>query len=422
MFRDKNHNSEIITGLDIGSSMIRVAVGQLTQHGQGQTDLQIIGTTEAPSAGIQKGSITSIEEAVSSISQALEDAERVVGVPISHAWVGISGSHILSQESRGVIAVANSRGEISDDDVERVIEAARTVAAPLNYDVLHIIPRSFTVDGQTGVKDPVGMTGVRLEVDAQIIYGATSHLNNITKAVYRTGIEIDAVVLSVLATAELILTPRQKELGVVVVDIGGSTTTLVVYEEGNIIHTTVLPIGSNHITNDLALGLQTSIDLAENIKVMYGQCVAKDVGKKEAIRLSDVGGNEGEDVSKEYVVEIIGARVMEILERINKECAVIHRNGMLPAGVVFTGGGAKIPGLVDLAKQMLRMNASIGTPMGVRSATDKIHDISFTNAISLVAWGAEQMKEGNKSTRSPYFSGTGKIVEHVQKIFKFLIP
>lgn len=420
MAKSKQHN-EIIAGLDIGSSVIRVAVGQYLVDERGFGDLQVMGTAEVPSEGIQRGTVTSIEEAVSSISHALEQTERLLGLPVDHAWVGVSGGHILTQQTRGVVAVAKSDGEISEDDVARVVEAARTVAAPLNYDVLHIISRSFVVDGQTGIKDPTGMTGVRLEVDAQIIYGATPHLKNIMKAVYRTGIDIDDLVLSVLAASDLVLTPKQKDLGVAVVDIGGSSTTIVVYEQGNIIHTAVLPIGGDHVTNDLALGLQTSIDIAEKVKILYGQCISKGLGKKDTVHLSEVGAPEDIEVPKQYIVEIIEARVGEILEKVNAELMKIQRQRLLPAGVVFTGGGAKILGLTDLSKHVLGMNASLGYPLGIRSATDKVNDIAFATAIGLVKWGAGMMDKGGKKKRFPGAS-PGKMIEQVQKLFKFLIP
>ncbi len=413
--------TQIITGLDIGSTAVRIAVGQLvaSQNGSRQ-NLQIIGTAEVASEGIQKGSITSIEEAVSTISHVLEEIEHTVGQPVERVWVGVSGSQILSQESRGVVAVAKTDGEISEEDMIRVVEAAQTVAAPLNYEVLHVLPRSFTVDGQTGVKDPVGMTGLRLEVDAQIIFGATPYVKNITKAVYRTGVDIDDLVLSMLATAEVILHSRQKELGVMVVDIGGSTTTLLVFEGGNILHSAVIPIGSNHITNDLALGLQTSIDVAERVKTTVGDCIADEIHKKDIINLIDFGG-EDEVVPKKFIAEIINARVVEIMHRINKELDKIQRRALLPSGAIFTGGGAKLRGIIDCAKIELRMNVAYGFPSGIESATEKINDLSFTTAIGLVEWGVSVLqKTGSRTPRR--FAPAGKMVESARKIFQFLIP
>lgn len=413
--------TQIITGLDIGSTAVRIAVGQVVPAQNGlRSHLQIIGTAEVASEGIQKGSITSIEEAVSTISHVLEEVEHMVGQPVERVWVGVSGSHILSQESRGVVAVAKTDGEISEEDMVRVVEAAQTVATPLNYEVLHVLPRSFTVDGQTGIKDPVGMTGLRLEVDAQIIFGATPYVKNITKAVYRTGVDIDDLVLSMLATAEVILTSRQKDLGVAVVDIGGSTTTLLVFEGGTILHSAVIPIGSNHVTNDLALGLKTSIDVAERVKITVGECMAEEVHKKDIINLADFGG-EDEVVPKKFIAEIINARVAEIMYKINLELNKIQRKALLPSGVVFTGGGAKLRGIIDCAKFELRMNAAYGFPSGIESATDKINDLSFTTAVGLVQWGMSVLqKTGSRTQRR--FVPAGKMVESARKLFQFLIP
>lgn len=421
MLRTKSQPS-LITGLDIGSSAVRIAVGQSVIRADGKKELQIIATAEVPSEGVQKGVIVSIEEAVSSISNALEEVERMIGIPITNVWIGISGIHILSQKTRGVVAVAKPDGEISEEDVSRAIEAAKTIAAPLNYEMLHLVPRHFSVDGQVGIKDPVGMTGIRLEVDAQAVYGLTSHLKNMTKAVYRTSVAIDDVVLCVLATADAVLTARQKELGVLIVDIGGSTTTILIYEGGNVIHTAVLPIGSDHITNDLALGLQTSIDVAEKIKVQVGSCSSKNISKQDIIDLYDFGNPAHEEVSLFYITEIIHARVSEILERIDKELISLDQSGLLPAGVIFTGGGSKIGGLIELSKQKLRMNASLGFPLDIRTVTEKANDVSFAPAIGLVKWGSA-FSDIPQTKRGSFLSGgSQKVVESLRKVFRFLIP
>lgn len=411
----------LITGLDIGSTAVRIAVGQQGLRADGKKELQIIATIEVPSEGVQKGVIVSIEEAVSSVSNALEQIERTVGIPIENVWIGVSGMHILSQKTRGVVAVAKPDGEISEEDVVRAIDAAKTIAAPLNYEMLHLVPRHFSVDGQFGIKDPVGMTGIRLEVEAQAVYGLTSHLKNITKAVYRTSVSIDDVVLSVLATADAVVTSRQKELGVVVIDIGGSTTTLLVYEGGNVIHTAVLPMGSDHVTNDLALGLQTSIDVAEKVKIQVGQCTVKGISKQDTIDLFDFGNAEHEEVSLFYVTEIVNARMSEILERVDKELASIDRSSLLPAGAIFTGGGAKIGEIVDLAKQKLHMNATLGFPIDIRTVTEKANDVAFATVIGLVKWGS--MGDISESKKGDSFlGGVQKVSEGFRKVFRFLVP
>lgn len=411
----------MITGLDLGSTAVRVAVGkQIFLEGE-RKELQIIGLSEVPSEGIHKGVVTSIEEAVSSISHALEQAEQMIGLPVEHAWVGIAGSHISSQESKGVVAVARSDGEITGEDMERAVEAARAIATPLNYEILHVLPRSFTVDGQTGIKDPIGMTGVRLEVDTKIIQGQTPHLKNVTKVVYRTGVDIDDLVFSILAVGDVVVAPRQKDLGVAVVSIGGSTTSLAVYEEGESIHTAVLPLGGEHVTNDLAIGLKTQIEVAERVKMEYGECLSKNISKKETFNLGEIGAEVNEEVSRKYVAEIIEARLDEILEKIDDEFKKIGRSGLLPAGVVFTGGGAKISGLVDLSKQKLHLPATLGYPLNLFSVSDKVNDLSFTTAVGLVNWGAN-LYGGKGGGRGLRLRSVEKVSKQVRSWFKSLIP
>jgi cell division protein FtsA len=420
----KNVHNNLISGLDIGSNNIRIAMGQVVSDGNNHSELQILGAAEYPSEGVHKGVINSIEDVVSSISACLEHAERIVGVPIDSVWVGISGLNILVQTSKGVVAVSKANSEISEDDVSRAMEAARSIATPLNYEVLHVMPRGYAVDGQGGIKDPIGMTGVRLEVDAHIILGSSSQIKNLTKAVYRAGFEIEDLVYSILATAEAIVTRRQKELGVAVVNLGGSTTSLVVFEEGEMIHSAVLPIGSEHITNDIAIGLRTSVDLAERIKMEHGDCFPDNISKKDELDLFDVGASEHEIIRRKYLSDIISARAEEILQKVDEELRKTQRSGLLPAGVVFAGAGAKLPGLVELAKKVMRLPATLGYPLNVVSVTDKINDLGFSTAIGLVKWGSE-MTEGreNAGGRKMFnFRGVGKVGGQVKKWFKALIP
>jgi len=410
---------EIITGIDIGSSYIRAVVGQKNPNDE---KLHIMGVAEHPSEGVSKGVVTSIEEAVSSISQCLEKAERMTGIPVENAFVGISGSHINSQDSHGVIAVAKADGEIKEEDVERVVEAAQAVATPPNFEILHVIPRSFTVDNQKGIKDPVGMTGIRLEVDAQIIQGLSSQIKNLTKSVYRTGVDIEDLVLGVLASSESSLTKRQKDLGVALINIGDSTTSLVVFEEGDVLHTKILPIGSSHITNDIAIGLRTSIDLAEKIKLEYGNALPDDISKRDEINLGELEGGENNKVSKKQVAEIIEARLEEIFKMVDKELQKIDRSGLLPAGVVITGGGAKLPGLVEVAKKEFRLPSSVGKPQDFVSAIDKINDPSYSTAIGLVVWGLALREKGGFNFSIPNFSSVSKVTDKMKDWFKSLMP
>ena len=409
---------EVITGLDIGSTNIRVVVGQKNAPND---KLHILGVGEVPTEGVNKGNVTSIEDAVSSISSALEKAERMTGIPIENAYVSINGSHIISQEGHGVIAVAKADGEIKEEDVERAIEAAQTVATPPNYEILHVIPRSFVVDNQRGVKDPVGMSGLRLEVNAQIIQGLTSQIKNLTKCVYRTGVDINDLVLSILASSEAVLTKRQKELGVALVNIGGATTSIMVFEEGDVMHTKVLPIGAGHITNDIAIGLRTSIDIAEKVKLEYGNCLVDEIDKRDEVDLAAVDPSEDTRVSRKHVSEIIEARLEEILKLVNNELEKIERSGLLPAGIVITGGGAKLPGLIEFAKRSFRLPASFGLPKDIISAIDRVNDPSFSTAVGLALWGAN-LKSEKKGMTLPSFSSINQVTGRMKKWFQSLMP
>lgn len=417
-----HHN--LIAGLDIGSSMVRMAAGHfVAETADGGVELQIIGATEVPAEGMHKGMISNIEDVVSSISACLEKMERIAGVPIERVWLGASGMHIVSQTSKGVVAVSRADNEITRDDVVRATEAARAISAPLNYEVLHVLPKSFNVDGQVGIKDPVHMTGIRLEVDTQIILGLSSQVKNLTKSVYRSGLDIEDVVLSILATSEAVLTPKQKELGVAVVNMGSSTTSIAIFEEGNLIHTAILPIGSSHITNDVAIGLRTLIDIAEKVKVQYGSCVPETVSKKDEIDLYDLGSPTHDIVKRHYLAEIIQARAEEILSKIDEELRKVQRSGLLPAGVVFTGAGANLPGLIESAKKILRLPAVLGFSLEILSLTEKVNDLGFSTAIGLVKWGSKNLYQA--SMRDPVSSGikgAGKLWSKIKKAFESLIP
>ena len=414
---------DIITGIDVGSTQIRIVVGQRvpTSDSSEKEELRIIAAVAVPSEGINKGIVNSIDDAVSSISGCLEKAERMSGVPIERAFVGISGLHIISQLSKGVIAVSKANGEIKEEDIERVIEAAQAVATPPNYEIIHVIPKTFVVDTQKGIKDPVGMTGVRLEMDAQIVQGLSSQIKNLTKTIYRTGVDIDELVLSAIASGEGVLTNKQKELGVVVVNIGGSTTTLSVFEEGDVIYTSILPVGANHITSDIAIGLRTSVEVAEQIKISYGTALSNEVGEDEEIYLNEFDENDNSTYPRKHLSNIIEARLEEIYEIVDKELRSINRSGLLPAGVILTGGGVKIKGAVEVAKQKFRLPASIGKISfeQISSPIAKINDPAFSVALGLVVWG-DQVKERKKTKIS--FSSVGDVKKRMKELFKSFIP
>lgn len=375
--------SRIIASLDIGSSKIRTVVGTLEEKSQIPN---IIGVGVTPSGGLRKGSVIDVEEAINSISTSLEDAERMAGEPINHVFLGIGGTHIESMNSKGVIAVSHS--EISEDDVDRVLEAAQAVSIPGNRRILRIIPKSFTVDEQKGVKYPVGMTGIRLEVEAHIVTGLVPAIKNIEKCVLQAGVDIDDVIPSSLSAPEAVLSKRQKELGVVVLDVGSGGTSLSVFEEGTTLHTSMLPVGGESVTNDIAIGLRTAIDTAEKIKIEYGSCIPADINERETIDLSLVSKIDSHKVSKKHMAEIVQARYHEIFMLAKDELAKIHRDGMLPGGVILTGAGVKMPGTIDLARDTLNLPVQIGFPQNFDGVVDKIDDPAYATAIGLIIWGA----------------------------------
>jgi len=409
---------ELYTGLDIGSAMIRVVVGQRQPPDEG---LHILGAAEGPAEGISKGTITSIEDAVSSISATLEKVERMTGVPVEHAAVSVNGTHIVSQESHGIVAVAKADGEIKQNDLDRVIEAAQAVATPPNYEILHVVPRTYTVDNQHGVKDPIGMSGMRLEVDTQIIQGLSAQIKNLQKAIYRTGVSIDDMALSVLASSTACVSKRQKDLGVALLNIGTSTSSLMVFEEGEVMHTKILPVGGAHITNDVAIGLRISIDLAEKIKLEYGTALPGDINKRDEVNLADVGG-EQTLVSRRHIAEIIEARAEEMIKMVDRELQQIDRSGLLPAGVVLTGGGAKLAGLVDLGKREFRLPVAVGFPLGYTSAIDKIQDPAFTTALGLASWQADSHGAGRLLQWSNKILPVNDTVDRMKRWFKSFLP
>jgi cell division protein FtsA len=318
---------QYIVGLDIGTHAIRVVQGKLEPDGA----LTVIGVGSSQASGMRKGVIVDIEEAVSSISSALEKLERMTGIPVTNANVSIGGGHVSCMESKGVIAISRADGEISENDIVRAVDASQAISIPANREVVHVIPKTFTLDGQTGIKDPLGMTGIRLEVETLIIHAGLPFMKNLTKAVMQAGLEIDQAVVSPLAAATAVLSKRQKELGVVLVDIGAGTTSIAVYEEDNLLHTAVIPVGGMHMTNDIAIGLRCTVDTAEQVKTHFGNANPRLVDKMHEIDLSKFDPEEHEKASAHYVSEIIEARLEEIFDYVVKELKHINRDGKLPA-------------------------------------------------------------------------------------------
>jgi len=376
----------IAVGIDVGSSKIATTIGQMQENG----GIDLIGVGFAPSNGLRKGMVVDIEETVSSISASLEEAERMSGLPINHAVVSIGGAHIQTTSSKGVVAVSRQDGEINENDILRVLDAAKSVSVPSNREILHALPRGYSIDGQTGIKDPIGMTGIRLEVDTQVIIGANASVKNLAKCLNQAGVVIQDMVFTPLADARALLSKRQREIGVALIDIGANTTSFAVYEEGDILHAGVLPIGASHITNDIAIGLRTSIDTAEIIKVKYGHAKPEGLTGKEELDLKKIDKNEEGSVNVKYICEIIEARLTEILVMVRDELRHVGRDGMLPAGIVLTGGGAKQEGIIELCKDVLRLPAQIGSVThDVSGMVDNLGDPLYSASIGLMLWGLE---------------------------------
>ena len=409
--------NQIITGLDIGSRTIKVVVAQYDQDGY---EPRVIGAAENPTKGIVNGNIISIEDVVNSISTTLEKVERVIGMPIEGAVIGISGPHIKSISSQGVVAVSKADGEIREEDVERAIEAAQAVATPHNYEILHVIPKTYKVDNQEDIKDPIGMTGIRLEVNAQIVMALSNQKKTIEKCMNRIGVDIDDEVFSILADAESVLSREQKELGVVMINIGASNTGLAVYEGGELLHTAVLPIGSSHITNDLAIGLRTSIKVAEMIKMQEATCILEDIKKREEVDLSlfdeTIESGKKNMVLKTEIAHITRARVEEIFDLVSKELKSIERFGMLPAGAILTGGGSKLNGIVEQAKEQLKLPVFLAKPQKIHTIVDKVEDPSYSTVLGLILWAH------NNGTRSAFGGSIGGFMGKLKGIFKRMIP
>ena len=370
-----------IVGLDIGSSKIRTIVGTVEDK---KNTINIIGVGLSPSNGIRKGMITDFDEAISNITAALDDAERMSGEPIHRVYVGVSGTHIETYDSRGVIAISGQNAEITEDDVDRVLEAAQAVSLPSNREILRVIPKSFSVDSQKNIKYPVGMTGIRLEVEAHIITGQVSAIKNIDKCLYQTGIDPQEIIPSILACAESTLDRRQKELGVVLIEVGGSCTNVAVFEEGSVIYSAVIPVGGEHVTNDLAIGLRCSIETAEKVKIEYGTCLPKEINDREEIDLSQISKTDSHAVSKLQAAKIIEARYHEILLLVKDELMKIGRQGMLPAGAVLCGSAVKMPGAIELAREALQLPVQLGFPRDLEGIVDRIDDPSFAHLTGLL--------------------------------------
>ncbi len=402
--------TNIITSIDLGSSTVRCVIADVSlEDGQ----VRVLGAGIVPASGMRRGAVVDINDAADTISAAVERAEQMSGERVKNAIVSIGGAGIVVKETQGVIAIGRADGEVNEDDVVRVIDAAQAISIPSNNEVIHVIPRSFRLDDQRDIKDPVGLRGVRLEVDAVIVEAPSNHVKNLTGAMDRADIAIDDFIIEPLAAAESTLTKKQKELGVVLVNLGASTTSVAVYEEGELIHTAVLPVGSDFITYDIAIGLRTEIDIAERVKFEFGSADIDSVDKKSMIDLSHIDEREKDLVYHTHVLEIIEARLDEIFDLVINELEKIGKDQLLPAGAVLTGGGAHLPHIIDFAKQKLRLPVSIGQPANLLGVVDHVDDSSYATVIGLLLWALH----GSHASGPRFGQGTiGNIKKMTDKI------
>lgn len=410
---------EVVVGLDIGTSKVAIVAG-LVQEGL----TQVIGVGLVQNTGVRKGNIIDIEDTVSSVSSALEEAQRSSDLPLRYAFCGVGGTHAEVHTAKGVVAVSRADGEISVADVERVLEAARVVALPPNRELLHVIPRSFAVDGQRGIKDPLGMTGVRLEVESQVISDITSDYRNILKVVEQADLEIAEPIFAPLATAKTMLTKKQREHGVMLLDIGAGTTSMIIYEEGEVVHAAILPIGSMQITNDIAIGLRISPETAEQIKIKHGTAMKDEVKESETIPLSGFDPDEKQKVDRKYVADIIEARLNELFAMVRDQLKTIGKDGLLPAGLVLTGGGAQLDRLVDFTKEYLHLPATLGNPfVEVAGLVDKLDNPAFATSIGLMLWGLEDTKVTPKGNHKIELHKVGDtLIEKARHVLRQFLP
>lgn len=385
------HKNKTVSALDIGSSKTVALISQVSvDPATYEKKINIVGAASAETRGVKKGQIVDIEGAVESTISAVEAAERMAGYNLDTAFIAVGGGHILSQNSTGVVAVSDPNGEVNQEDVSRVIEAARAVSTPTSREVVHVLPRNFTVDGEGGIKDPVGMSGVRLEVDTHIITASSAALKNLAKAVNEVGVDINEMVFAGIASAEAVLTETEKELGCLLIDIGGGTTSVCAFIDGAISYSAAIPVGARNVTNDLAIGLRVTLDSAEKIKLgLSDKSRIKKDKEEDAVDLSDLGGSESKKVSRRTLVDgIIRPRLNEVFTMVRLD---LERNGLInrvPSGTVITGGGALTVGVEEAARRTLSLPVRVGTPSGVSGLVDDILSPEYATAVGLIIYGS----------------------------------
>jgi len=379
---------DFVVGLDIGTTKICCIVGELVD-GVPHPGIDIVGIGTAPSSGLRKGVVINIDATVESITKAVEEAELMAGVEISTVYTGIAGGHIKSFNSTGIVAVKDK--EITENDVQRVIDAAKAVAIPLDRETIHIIPQEYMINDQDGIRDPIGMSGVRLEAKVHIVTGAVSSAQNIIKCANKAGLNVAEICLEPIASSEAVLCQDEKELGVLLVDIGGGTSDIAIFKDGAIVHTGVLAIGGNHITNDVAVGLRTPQNEAEKIKIRHGCAMTSLVKVDETIEVAGVGGRRARILSRRLLAEIIEPRVEEIFSLIQREIMKSGYQELLSAGVVITGGATLLEGMPELAEFIFELPVKRGLPQNIGGLKDVVNSPKFATAVGLLKYGAKNI-------------------------------
>ncbi len=384
----KNTDKNLIVGLDIGTSKVVAIVGAITVD----NEVDIIGIGSSRSHGLKKGVVVNIESTVHSIQRAIEEAELMSGCEIHSVYAGIAGSHIRSLNSHGIVAIRDN--EVSINDVDRVIDAARAVAIPADQKILHILPQEFVIDNQEGVKEPIGMSGVRLEAKVHMVTGAVSAAQNIIKCVRRCGLEVDVIIREQLAASYSVLTQDEKELGICLVDIGGGTTDIAVFTDGAIYHTAVIPIAGDQVTNDIAVALRTPTQHAEDIKVQYACALTQLANPEETIEVPSVGDRPSRRLARQTLAEVVEPRYEELFTLVQSELRRSGFENLIAAGVVLTGGSSKMEGAVELAEEIFHMPVRVGIPQYVSGLSDVVKNPIYSTGVGLLLFGLRQTREG----------------------------
>ena len=378
---------ELIAGLDIGTTKICAVIGEVTEDG----DLDIVGMGTHPSTGLRKGVVINIDATVNSIKAAIEEAELMAGCEVSHVYAGIAGGHIMGFNSHGIVAVKDR--EVVQGDLDRVIDAARAIAIPLDREVIHILPQEFIIDDQDGIREPLGMSGVRLESKVHIVTGAVTSAQNIIKCAQRCGLTVADIVLEQLASSESVLSEDEKELGVALIDIGGGTTDIAIWNDGSIVHTKVLAVGGDHVTNDIAVGLRTPMADAEQVKQKYGCALSNLIDRDETFEVPSVGGRKPRTLSRQIVSEIIEPRVEEMFSLVQQAIQATGYEDLLASGVVITGGGTLLEGMTELAEDILGLPVRRGVPGKVGGLVDIVKSPIYATGVGLVVYGKNHSAE-----------------------------